>query len=97
MDFTSDTTQNKALGLGLFFKLILAPLFVFLVFFVFLKQTSIAAKVSVVGSALGSMNTIGIVAIRKGLNPPLVTKMLAISIPLSLVLIPIVYYFLEQI
>ncbi len=96
MDFTSDATQSKALKTGLFFKLILAPLFIFLVFFVFFKQTSIAAKVSVVGSTLGSMNTIGIVAIRKGLNPPLVTKMLAISIPLSLLLVPIVYYFLQQ-
>jgi malate permease and related proteins len=96
MDFRSDTTQSKALKLGLFFKLILAPLFIFLVYFVFFKQTSIAAKVSVVGSTLGSMNTIGIVAIRKGLNPALVTKMLAISIPLSLLLVPIVYYFLEH-
>jgi malate permease and related proteins len=96
MDFTRDKSQMKALKIGLFFKLILAPLFIFIVFFVFLKQSNIAAKVSVVGSTLGSMNTIGIVAIRKGLNPPLITKMLAISIPLSLILVPIVYYFLEH-
>ena len=96
MDFSSDVAQSKALKIGLFFKLIIAPLFIFLVFFVFLKQTSIAAKVSVIGSTLGSMNTIGIVAIRKGLNPPLIIKMLAISIPLSLLLVPLVYYFLEH-
>lgn len=95
MDFSSDVTQSRALVVGLFFKLIISPVFIFLVFFVFFKQTSIPAKVSVVGSALGSMNTIGIVAIRKGLNPALITKMLAVSIPLSLTLVPIVYYLLE--
>ena len=96
MNFKSDSTQRKALIFGLFFKLIIAPIFIFFVFFVFFKQTNVAAKVSVVGSTLGSMNTIGIVAIRKGLNRPLITKMLAISIPLSLLLVPIVYYFLNQ-
>ena len=96
MDFSSDAAQKKALMLGLFFKLIIAPVLIFLVFFIFLKQTSIPAKVSVVGSTLGSMNTIGIVAIRKGLNPPLVTKMLAVSIPLSLVLVPLVYWILNH-
>lgn len=96
MDFSSDKSQQKALMMGLFFKLLLAPLIVFVLFFIFLKQTSIPAKVSVVGSTLGSMNTIGIVAIRKGLNPALITKMLAISIPLSLLLVPLVYWLLSH-
>jgi malate permease and related proteins len=96
MRFESDKTIQKALQWGLFYKLILAPLLVFVCFFVFFKQTNVQAKVSVVGSALGSMNTIGIVAIRKGLNPPLVVKMLAISIPLSLLLVPLVYWLLNQ-
>ena len=82
--------------MGLFFKLLVAPLLVFILFFIFFKQTGIPAKVSVVGSTLGSMNTIGIVAIRKGLNPALITKMLAISIPLSLLLVPLVYWLLSH-
>ena len=96
MDFSSDKSQQKALIMGLFFKLLLAPLFIFILFIIFFKQTSIPAKVSVVGSTLGSMNTIGIVAIRKGLNPALITKMLAISIPLSLLLVPLVYWLLSH-
>lgn len=96
MDFSSNKSQQRALMTGLFFKLLLAPLLVFILFFIFLKQTSIPAKVSVVGSTLGSMNTIGIVAIRKGLNPALITKMLAISIPLSLLLVPLVYWLLSH-
>ena len=96
MDFSSDKSQQRALMMGLFFKLLIAPLLIFILFFIFLKQTSIPAKVSVVGSTLGSMNTIGIVAIRKGLNPALITKMLAISIPLSLLLVPLVYWLLSH-
>ena len=96
MDFSSDKSHQRALFMGLFFKLLLAPLLVFILFFIFFKQTSIPAKVSVVGSTLGSMNTIGIVAIRKGLNPALITKMLAISIPLSLLLVPLVYWLLSH-
>lgn len=96
MDFSSDKSQQKALIMGLFFKLLLAPLLIFILFIIFFKQTSIPAKVSVVGSTLGSMNTIGIVAIRKGLNPALITKMLAISIPLSLLLVPLVYWLLSH-
>ena len=96
MDFSSDKSQQNALMMGLFFKLLVAPLLVFTLFFIFFKQTGIPAKVSVVGSTLGSMNTIGIVAIRKGLNPALITKMLAISIPLSLLLVPLVYWLLSH-
>ena len=96
MDFSSDKSQQNALIMGLFFKLLVAPLLVFILFFIFFKQTGIPAKVSVVGSTLGSMNTIGIVAIRKGLNPALITKMLAISIPLSLLLVPLVYWLLSH-
>jgi malate permease and related proteins len=96
IDFSSDKSQQKALMMGLFFKLLVAPLLIFVLFIIFFKQTSIPAKVSVVGSTLGSMNTIGIIAIRKGLNPALITKMLAISIPLSLLLVPLVYWLLSH-
>jgi malate permease and related proteins len=96
MDFSTDASLRRALYGGLFFKLCLAPLLIYLIFIVFWQQNSVVAKVSVVGSALGSMNTIGIVAIRKGLNPPLVTKLLALSIPLSLLLVPLVYWILEN-
>jgi malate permease and related proteins len=94
MKISADTTLRKALIWGLSYKLVVAPLLVYFVFIGLCQQTSIAAKVSVVGSTLGSMNTIGIVAIQKGLNPPLVTKLLAISIPLSLLLVPLVYWIL---
>jgi malate permease and related proteins len=96
MDFSTDATVRKSLMWGLVYKLLIAPALIYLIFIVFMKENSVTAKVSVVGSALGSMNTIGIVAIKKGLNPALVTKLLAISIPLSLLIVPLVYWILEN-
>jgi predicted permease len=43
------------------------------------------------------MNTIGIIAMRKGLNPTLIVQMIGISIPLSFVFVPIVYFILQNI
>lgn len=85
----------KPLLWGLFFKICLAPLIVFVLFFVILEQNNIAAKVSVLGSTLGSMNTIGIVAIQRGLKPQLVTQMIGLSIPISLIFLPLVYWFIS--
>ncbi len=96
MNFKSLNQQSKPLILGLLFKLILAPLIICLIFVGVFKQHGVAVQVSILGSALGSMNTIGIVAIRKGLNPNLVAQMIGISIPLSLVLLPIVYFLIKN-
>ncbi|MBL7814762.1 MAG: AEC family transporter [Saprospiraceae bacterium] len=96
MNFSSLNQQSKPLFWGLFFKLCLAPLIIFLVFVVLLRQHGTAVQISILGSALGSMNTIGIVAIRKGLNPNLVAQMIGISIPLSLVLLPFVYFLIKN-
>ncbi len=96
MNFSALNRQSKPLILGLFFKLILAPLIIFLIFVGIFKQQGVAVQVSILGTALGSMNTIGIVAIRKGLNPNLVAQMIGISIPLSLVLLPLVYFLIKN-
>jgi malate permease and related proteins len=90
-DFSLNNEHIKALRWGLFYKLIIAPLLVWTVYIVLLKQSGTTAHVSVLGSVLGSMNTIGIIAMRQGLNPPLIAQMLSISIPLSLLLLPLFY------
>ena len=96
MSFKGFDQQLRPLVLGLIFKLILAPLIIFLIFVGIFKQHGVAVQVSILGSALGSMNTIGIVAIRKGLNPNLVAQMIGISIPLSLVILPLVYFLIQN-
>jgi predicted permease len=90
-DFSINNEHIKALRLGLFYKLMIAPLLVWMIYIVVLKQKGASANISVLGSVLGSMNTIGIIAIRQGLNPPLIAQMLSISIPLSLLLVPLFY------
>ncbi|MEO0044557.1 MAG: hypothetical protein RL329_4005 [Bacteroidota bacterium] len=90
-DFSINNEHIKALRLGLFYKLMIAPLLVWMIYIVVLKQKGASANISVLGSVLGSMNTIGIIAIRQGLNPPLIAQMLSISIPLSLLLLPLFY------
>ena len=96
MNFSGINQQVRPLIWGLFFKLMLAPLIIFLIFVVIFKQHGVAVQISILGSALGSMNTIGIVAMRKGLNPPLVAQMIGISIPLSLVFLPLVYFLIKS-
>ena len=96
MSFKGFNQQVRPLVLGLVFKLILAPLIIFVIFVGIFRQHGVAVQVSILGSALGSMNTIGIVAIRKGLNPALVAQMIGISIPLSLVILPLVYFLIQN-
>ena len=96
MNFSGLTQQSRPLLWGLFFKLILAPFIIFLILVGLFQQKGIAVQVSILGSALGSMNTIGIVAIRKGLSPNLVAQMIGITIPLSLLILPIVYYLIQN-
>jgi predicted permease len=85
MNFQVEKSNISPLLFGLFYKLILAPVLIFFLYFVCFGQNNLGAKISVFGSMLGSMNTIGIIAIRKGLNEKLIMQLLAMSIPLSLV------------
>ncbi len=95
MNFRVEKNNVSPLLFGLLFKLILAPLLIFFLYFICFKQNNLGAKISVFGSMLGSMNTIGIIAIRKGLNEKLILQLLAMSIPLSLVLLGIVYFVIK--
>lgn len=97
MNFSLKTNSLKPLLWGLVYKMLLAPLLVFVIFACFVPIKNTAFQISVIGSALGSMNTIGIIAMRKGLNPTLIVQMIGISIPLSFVFVPIVYFILQNI
>lgn len=83
ISFKREDLQIKSLLYGLFYKLLIAPLLIFILYFLILEEHSFLGKISVVGAALGSMNTATIIAINYGLNPKLATQMVSISIPLS--------------
>ncbi|AXE18790.1 transporter [Runella rosea] len=87
VDFRDKNINWQALGWGLGYKLILAPLLITLLFVIMLKQRGIIAEMCVLGAALGPMNTIAIIASNYRLNPALAAQMVGVGIPLSLVLI----------
>lgn len=74
----------KELSFGLGFKLVLAPVLIYLIYTSFSYNLDLK-KIVVLEAAMGPMITGGIIAMQKNLNPPLVAAMLSIGIPLSLV------------
>ena len=91
IDFRAKDLNWKILGWGLGYKLIVAPLLVFLVFGLALQQKGIIGQMSILGAALGPMNTVAIIASNYGLNPKLAAQMVGIGIPLSLLTIAVGY------
>ena len=88
IDFSFDRTFLKAIAIGQIHKLILAPLIIYLLMWHILDLQNIVAKICILGAAIGSMNSISIIAAQLGLNPKLATAMPAIGIPIS---VPILF------
>lgn len=95
ISFKRKDLQVKPLLSGLIYKLLLAPALIFILYFMVIGERSFLGKISVVGAALGSMNTATIIAINYGLNPKLATQMVSISIPLSFLNVAIWYYLIS--
>ncbi len=85
------------LGLGLVFKLLIAPAVIFLIYVVLLDGTGRVVRVSVLESAMAPMITASILASSHGLKPRLANMMVGVGIPLSLLTVAIWYYVLEAI
>ena len=91
ISFKREDLQMKPLLYGLLYKLLIAPMLIFILYILIMGEHSFLGKISVVGAALGSMNTATIIAINYGLNPKLATQMVSISIPLSFINVGIWY------
>lgn len=70
--------------IGQLFKLVLAPLIIYLILWVLVGRTDLLAKICVLGAGIGSMNAISILAAEKDVQPELSVIMPAIGIPLSI-------------
>jgi predicted permease len=87
----------KFLALGLFFKLMLTPLF-FLVFYHFmLNGKGLSVEISILESAMAPMITGAILASSYGLKPRLSSMMVGIGIPMSLLTVGLWYLILQWI
>jgi len=89
-------TRARLLGIGLGYKLLLAPLLVWAVYHGVARQHGPAVDLCVLGAAIGPMNTAGAIADRYGLDPPLSAQMVGLGIPLSLPLLALLGWWLTR-
>ncbi len=80
---------------GLMFKLVLAPALLALLYVGILHQTGETTRVTIFEAAMGPQIGGAIVAMKYGLNPPLVTLMVGMGITLSFVTLPVWWRTLE--
>ncbi|HEY6106839.1 MAG TPA: AEC family transporter [Anaeromyxobacteraceae bacterium] len=73
----------RPLGLGLLFKLVVGPALITLLYVLLLRQGGQLVRVTIFEAAMAPMITAGIIAIDHDLDPPLVTLLLGVGIPLS--------------
>ncbi len=88
--------ERSHLLLGLTYKLLLAPLLVFVLCRFWLGRQDYVTDLCILGSAIGPMNTAAILASRYGLNAPLASQMVGIGIPLSFPVLFLIYYLMER-
>jgi predicted permease len=92
----SDINKNKKyFFLGQLYKLLVAPIFIYLIFLGIDYQHSIIAKICILGAGIGSMNTIAIIASELNLNPKLSILMSGFGIPISIFSLFIIYYLIS--
>jgi predicted permease len=86
-----------ALTLGLLFKLVFGPILITLIFVKLLGATGQLTQVTIFEVAMAPQIGAAIVAMEHKLDPPLVTLMVGIGIPLSFLTLPVWWYVLQGI
>lgn len=87
--------ELKPLGLGLLYKLVIGPALLTLLFVGIMGGSGEVMQVTLFEAAMAPMITAGIIAVDHDLNPPLVTLMLGIGIPLSFLTLPVWWWLLR--
>jgi len=87
----------SALTLGLLFKLVLGPLLVTILLIKIVGSSGQMAQVTIFEAAMAPQIGASIVAMEHKLDPPLVTLMVGIGIPLSFLTLPLWWYVLQSI
>ncbi len=88
-------SDTKPLFWGLLFKLMLFPAFIFVFYFIILKQSGEMIEISLLESAMAPMITAGIIAAAHKLEPKLCNYMIGVGIPLSFVTLAFWYLLLH--
>lgn len=93
--FLSLKGMRTHLVMGLGYKMLLGPLIIAGIYIGLLGLHGTAIQVTVFEAAMAPMITAGIISIDHDLDPPLVTMMLGIGIPLSFATLPVCAYLLR--
>lgn len=92
LHFDKRSKHFKFLGLGLFYKLILTPLIIYLLYVVILDQYSKMIQVSIMEAAMAPMISSSIIASSYGLKPRLCSMMIGFGIPISFITLLFWYF-----
>lgn len=87
--------ESKPLFWGLFFKLLLFPAIIFVLYFIILKQKGEMIEIAFLESAMAPMITAAIIASTHKLEPKLCNLMIGVGIPLSLLTLTLWYILLK--
>jgi len=92
LHFDRRSKHFKFLGLGLFYKLILTPIIIYLLYVVILDQHSKMIQVSLMEAAMAPMISSSIIASSYGLKPRLSSMMIGFGIPISFITLLFWYF-----
>ena len=95
LQFDKKSQHWRFLGLGLLYKLVVTPAFIYLLYVVILQQHSKAIEVTILESAMAPMITASILASSYGLKPKLSSMMIGYGIPLSFITLTFWYFILQ--
>ena len=94
INLSAKEIETKMLTVGLLYKLILAPALIYCLYHFAFGRDNFITSISVMGAAIGPMNTAAVIAGKFNLNAKLASQMVAIGIPLSLLVIYIIHLLL---
>jgi hypothetical protein len=86
-----------SLSIGLFYKLVFAPLLIFMLYVVWIGARGEVMQVTIFEAAMPPMITAAIIAKEHNLDPELATLMVAIGLPLSFVTLSAWWWLLQGI
>lgn len=97
LKFDSRSQHWRFLAIGLFFKLILTPLIILVLYVFVLKQHTEVIKITLMEVAMAPMITAAILASSYGLKPKLSSMMVGFGIPISFITLTIWYFIFNYI
>lgn len=94
LQFGGLNSVAKPLLAGLCYKLLLGPALIFLLYVTLMGTSGTVMQITIFEAAMAPMITAGIIAIDHDLNPPLVSMLLGIGIPVSFLTLYLWHQFL---